>query len=112
MYQINVLINQLIVQVIASWCLFSKTDSADTVISNLHKIKQRTFLRNTVYDDQYVSFVYMPPPIANPLNLPISRTFLRTMYVQTQRETEGLGQIQTRVMLCGQHVRPDYDKQK
>ena len=49
---------------------------------------------------------------ANPLNLPISHTFLRTMYVQMQREIEGLGQIQTRVMLCGQHIRSDYDKQK
>ena len=29
-----------------------------------------------------------------------------------QRKTEGLGQIYTRVMLCGQHIRLDYDKQK
>ena len=35
-----------------------------------------------------------------------------TMYVQTHRKTEGLGQIYTRVILCGQHIRLDYDKQK
>ena len=83
--QIDVLINQLTVQVIFPWCLFSKTDSADTVISNSHQIKQRNFfqIHNILYNDQYVQFVYMRPPVANPLNLPISRTFLRTMYVQT-----------------------------
>ena len=59
-----------------------------------------------------MQLLYMPRPIANPLNLPISHTFLRTLCVQTQQETEGLGQIQTRGMLCGQHIRPDYDKQK
>ena len=32
--------------------------------------------------------------------------------VEMQRKTEGLGQIYTRVMLCGQHIRLDYDKQK
>ena len=54
----------------------------------------------------------MPLPVPNPLNLPISHTFLQTMYVQMQQKTEGLGQIQTTVMLCGQHIRFDYDKQK
>ena len=29
-----------------------------------------------------------------------------------QRKTEGLRQIYTRVMLCDQHIRLDYDKQK
>ena len=29
-----------------------------------------------------------------------------------QRKTEGLGQIYTRVMLCGQDIGPDYDKHK
>ena len=29
-----------------------------------------------------------------------------------QRKTEGLGQIYTRVMLCGQHIKLDYDKHK
>ena len=52
----------------------------------------------------------MPPPVPNPLNLPISHTFLQTMYVQMQQKTEGLGQIQARVMLSGQHIRLDYDK--
>ena len=56
--------------------------------------------------------LYMPPPVSNPLNLPISRTFLQTMYAQMQQKTEGLRRIKTRVMLCGQHVRLDYDKQK
>ena len=27
----------------------------------------------------------MPPPVPNPLNLPISHTFLQTMYVQMQQ---------------------------
>ena len=54
----------------------------------------------------------MPHPAPDPLNLPISHTFLQTMYVQMQRKTEGLGQIYTRVMLCGQHIGLDYDKQK
>ena len=54
----------------------------------------------------------MPPPVPNPLNLPIAHTFLQTMHVQMQQKTEGLGQIWTRVMLCGQHIRFDYDKQK
>ena len=56
LYQIDVLINQLTVQVIFPWCLFSKTDSADAVISNLHQIKQSNFflIRNIVYKDQYV----------------------------------------------------------
>ena len=54
----------------------------------------------------------MPPPVPNPLNLLISHTLLQTMYVQMQQKTEGLGQIQTTVMLCGQHIRFDYDKQK
>ena len=54
----------------------------------------------------------MPHPVPNPLNLPIFHTFLQTMYVQTQQKTEGLGQIYTRVMLCGQHIKIDYDKQK
>ena len=57
-------------------------------------------------------FVYMPPPVPNALNLPISHTFLQTVYVQMQQKTEGLGKIKTRVMLCGQHIRLDYDKQK
>ena len=35
----------------------------------------------------------MSPPVPNPLNLPISHTFLQTMYVQMQQKTEGLGQI-------------------
>ena len=48
---------------------------------------------SVVYKDQYVSFVYMPPPVSNPLKLPISHTFLQTMYVQMQQKTEGLGQI-------------------
>ena len=56
--------------------------------------------------------MYMPAPVPNPLNLPISHTFLQTMYVQMQQRTEGQGQIKTRVMLCGQHIRFDYDKQK
>ena len=34
------------------------------------------------------------------------------VYVQMQQKTEGLGQIQTTVMLYGQHIRLDYDKQK
>ena len=38
-------------------------------------------------------FVYMPPPVPNPLDLPISRTFLQRIYVQMQQKTEGLGQI-------------------
>ena len=46
-----------------------------------------------VYKDHYVQFVYMPPPVPNPLNLPISHTFLQTMYVQMQQKTEGLGKI-------------------
>ena len=54
----------------------------------------------------------MPPPVSNPLNLPISHTFLQTMYVQMQQKAEGLGKIETIVMLCGQHIRLDYDKQK
>ena len=35
----------------------------------------------------------MPPPVPKPLNLPISHTFLQTMYVQMQQKTGGLGQI-------------------
>ena len=54
----------------------------------------------------------MTPPVSNPLNLPISHIFLQTMYVQMQQKTQGLGKIMTRVMLCGQHIRLDYDKQK
>ena len=54
----------------------------------------------------------MPHPVPNPLNLPISHAFPQTMYVQTQRKTEGLGQIYTRVMLCGQDIRLDYDEKK
>ena len=49
----------------------------------------------------------MPHSVPNPLKFPISHTFL-----QMQRKTEGLGQIYTRVMFCGQHIRLDYDKQK
>ena len=48
---------------------------------------------SVVYKDQYVSFLYMPPPVPNQLNRPISHTFLQTMYVQMQQKTEGLGQI-------------------
>ena len=40
----------------------------------------------------------MPPPVPNPLNLPISHTFLQTMYVQMQQKTEGLGKY--RQELC------------
>ena len=54
----------------------------------------------------------MPPPVPNPLNLPISHTFLQTMYVQMQQNTKGLGQILTRVILCGQHIRLNYDNKK
>ena len=32
--------------------------------------------------------------------------------VQMQRKPEGLGQIYTRFILCGQHIRLGYDKQK
>ena len=46
--------------------------------------------RSIVYKDQYVLFVCMPPPVPNPLNFPISHTFLQTMYVQMQQKTEGL----------------------
>ena len=95
LYQIDVLKNQLTVPMIFPLCLFSKTDSAATVTSNLHQIKQRNFfqIRNIVYKDQYVWFVYMPSPVPNSPNIPISHTFLGTMYVQMQRETEELGQI-------------------
>ena len=54
----------------------------------------------------------MPPPVPNALNLPISHIFLQTLYVQMQQRTEELGQIQAKVMLCGQYIRLDYDKQK
>ena len=40
----------------------------------------------------------MPPPVPNPLNLPISHTFVQTMYVQMQQKTEGLGKY--RQELC------------
>ena len=64
-----------------------KTNSAHTVISNLHQIKQRNFFqtRSIVYKDQYVQFVYMPHPVSNPLKLPISHTFLQTMYRCSER---------------------------
>ena len=58
-----------------------------------------------------MQFVYMPHPVPNPVNLTISHTFLQTMY-RCSQNTERLGQIFTRVMLCGQHTGLDYDKQK